>query len=88
MTRLVDGHCKSDKQTNNMSEDTPQLVHIEVDGPPEHVDEWTQAVRRNPLPGYEFIVSDADGTVRSVLDRDELVADIATAVVDKLEDEQ
>ena len=61
----------------------PQLVHIEVDGPPEQVDEWTRLVQENPLDGYEFVVTDETGTVRSVVRRDELVADIADAVAER-----
>ena len=65
--------------------DAPTLVHIEVDGSPEQVNEWTKLVQNNPLDGYEFIVTGGDGTVRSVVKRDELVEDIASAVVKQLE---
>ena len=68
-----------------MSDDKPQLVHIEVDGPPERVNEWTRLIQDNSLDGYEFIVSDSDGTVRSIVERDELVEDIANAVANRLE---
>lgn len=71
-----------------MTTDKPQLVHIEVDGSPEQIDEWAELVKDNPLPGYEFVVTGEEGTIRSVVDRDELVEDIATAVAEKLNDEQ
>ena len=68
--------------------DGPTLVHIEVDAPPEQVHEWTKLVQNKPLDGYEFIVTDGDGTVRSVVKREELVEDIANAVVKQLEDQE
>lgn len=67
-----------------MTDQKPQLVHIEVDGPPEVVNEWTRLVKENPLDGYEFVVTDSDGTVRSVVERDALVEDIADAVAERV----
>jgi hypothetical protein len=71
-----------------MSESKPQLVHIEVDGSPELVYEWKQFIKNNPLEGYEFIVTGSDGTVRPVVEREEIVADIANAVAERLNEPQ
>ena len=65
--------------------DGPQIVHIEIDGPPEQIEAWTRLVRDSPLKGYEFIVTGEEGTVRSVVNREDLVEDIADAVVERLD---
>jgi len=65
--------------------ETPTLAHVEVDGTPEDVDAWNRLIRNNDLPGYEFIVTDTDTTVRSVMDREELVSDIAESVAEQME---
>jgi hypothetical protein len=70
------------------TDESPTLAHIEVDGSPGDVEEWHRLVKDNPLPGYEFVVSDTDTTVRSVMDREELVSDIAESVAEQMQTEQ
>jgi len=69
--------------------DGPTLVHIEVDGPTEEVEEWHKMIQQYPHDNYEFIVSPkGDTESHTVVDRDALVEDIADRVVEKLEDSE
>ena len=72
-----------------MSDNTPTLVHLEVEGAPPLVAEWTEYLKESSLDGYEFVVTrKGDAETRTVVERDQLVEDIADAVVERLEGDQ
>jgi len=68
-----------------MSDNKRTLVHVKVDGSRQEARNWLDYLRDYNLEGYEFVVTrDDDVDTHTVVDRDELVADIADAVVERL----
>jgi len=68
-----------------MGDTDPTVVHVQVDGDAEAMNEVYNYITDKPIDGYEFIITDTDVSVSTAVDMDGLADEVPNSVAERLE---